>query len=351
MKPLIPLLLILAPGLILSSCSKDSGGGNTTIVHPPYTGPYLYVGGTMNSKGVYWKIGLSDPGTSAGWDTLANSSNITSIVTSGKDVYMAGQAGGYWKNDTFVAIQGANDIQYLTLSGNTVYAAGFNSTQDIAWWGGQAQTDLQNTIGRDRFPDQSFSSYGFTGICVSGSNVYLSGLLSFQNEPGTPDSALSGDFGLLWKNGNLTLLGTGQEVSFDYQSTSGIGLLGNDLYIAGRLTDTSHAGGYWKNGVWNPINNGFFLPSSLTIAGSDVYIPGATYTRAPSYLQQAVYWKNGSLVTLSGVLTSAVVVNGSDLYVLGVNNIGDIMVWKNGALFKTLGSASKMTATCMAIGN
>jgi hypothetical protein len=110
------------------------------------------------------------------------------------------------------------------------------------------------------------------------------------------------------------------------------------------------SGGYWKNGIWNSINNGSFYPSSIASFGSDVYIPGYTYTWTPTYSQQAAYWKNGTLVQLNGAAATAITVYGSDIYVLGVDQNNNIVVWKNGAVFETLGSASTSRATCIAIG-
>jgi hypothetical protein len=108
---------------------------------------------------------------------------------------------------------------------------------------------------------------------------------------------------MLWKNGGLHLLGRGVLLSAVYKSTAGVAVVDSNVYIAGQYPDTTFAGGYWKNGVWTPINNGSFTPSSIAAIGGKVYIPGYTYIRAPgSFTQRAAYWVDGTLVPLDGLV-------------------------------------------------
>jgi hypothetical protein len=65
---------------------------------------------------------------------------------------------------------------------------------------------------------------------------------------------------------------------------------------------------------------------------------------------QAAYWQNGHLTNLNGASAVMVTIYGSDVYVLGQDNSGNIVVWKNGNLFKTLNGAIIGNVTCMAIG-
>ena len=62
-------------------------------------------------------------------------------------------------------------------------------------------------------------------------------------------------------------------------------------------------------------------------------------------------WENGQLTYLNGQLAVAMTVSGSDTYVLGVDNSFNMVVWKNGAVFATLGAASNLNITCMVIAN
>lgn len=356
MKNTIQLVMVLAVGLMLSSCKKE----NTAKTLPPpipitETGPYLYVGGSTYINGLYWKISLYQNLGNPAPDTVANSRNISAILTSGEDVYMAGQTGGYFKNDSFVAITGASNIQYIALSGIGLYATGFDNFGNLAYWQNNSEVNLENTIGRNLFPYEATSVYGITGLALSSQNqnVLISGSLFFENEPFTPDSAAQGNFGLLWNNGGLSVYGPGALVSATFSPTAGVSAVGSDVYVAGTFpsgADRADSGGYWKNGVWNSINNGSFHPSSIASFGSDVYIPGSTYTLTPTWSQQAAYWKNGTLVQLNGAAATAITVYGSDIYVLGVDQNNNNVVWKNGALFETLGSAGTSLATCLAIG-
>jgi hypothetical protein len=86
MKYTIQLVMVLAVVLTLSSCKKD----NTVKTLPPpipvtETGPYLYVGGSTFTKGLYWKSSLHENLAHPVPDTVANSSNITALLTSGKE--------------------------------------------------------------------------------------------------------------------------------------------------------------------------------------------------------------------------------------------------------------------------
>ena len=194
---------------------------------------------------------------------------------------------------------------------------------------------------------------GLSGIAVSGNQIYVTGKLYYEVVPGSPANALTGSFGTLWTNGGLQLLGSGQLVSAVYNSTAGISVVGSDVYVAGRLPDSTYAGGYWKNGTFNKINNGSFVPTDITTSGSDIYITGFTFVRASgTYSQQGAYWKNGVLISFPAASsTTAIVINGTDVYVLGIDLNNNNVVWKNGVVFETLGTALIQPASSIAIGN
>jgi hypothetical protein len=335
--------------LILSGCKKDT---KVTPVTATVKGPFLYIGGSAQSGGAYLKISLSEPNAAIISDTIGNTKRISSIITSGNDVYIAAQTAGYWKNKTFIPVSGASGIQFLALSETTVYSAGFDNSSNLAYWTDNTEVNLSTTIGRSLFPYQGTSVYSITGITASGSGALVSGQLFTQNEPGSPASAPSGNYGLLWQNSNVKLLGQGYFTSVVYNSTAGVAVSGNDVYVAGRIPDATYGGGYWKNGVWNAINNGAFLPYAIASSGSDVYISGYTFTGTLANTQ-GVYWKNGTLNTINNSLSATTfVANGSDLYIVGIDSNDYEVVWKNGALLKTIGpAATSITPFCMAVGN
>jgi hypothetical protein len=349
MKLLVPIILILTVSAIFPACRKSSDLPAPPSVTPGYIGPYLYVGGgTLNSRGIYWKSQLIKPVPVA--DTLVNALNITAIATSANAVYMAGEAGGYWKNDSFIAIPNAFNIQFLSLTGSAIYTAGYDKSANLAYWVNNSEISLEKTFDRNLFPYEGILSYGLSGITGSGSDVYVTGILSFENEPYSPDTAVQGNFGMLWKNGGLHLLGPGVLLSAVYKSTAGVVVVDSNVYIAGQYPDTTFAGGYWKNGIWTPINNGSFTPSSIAAIGGKVYIPGYTYIRAPgSFTQRAAYWVDGTLVPLDGLVAYAVTSHDSDIYVLGVDPKGNIVVWKNSTVFEMIGPGATLIATSIAI--
>jgi len=348
----LPLLMLIA-GASFTSCRKHTSSPDNTGDNFPTQGPYLYVGGnTINAKAAYWKKSLSQPNTITLRDTLTDGKNITSIVTSGSDIYMSvfGTNGGYWKNNTLVKLPDCSSVSNITLSGTTVYASGWDKMHNLVYWIGNTKYTLDNPY--NLFPYMGVGSFGLTGIALSGPNVLVSGSLYVENRPGGPADALEGDFGMMWTNGKLNLLGKKAFPIFNYNTTVGIAVAGADVYIAGRFPDTTHAGGYWKNGVWNNINNGAFLPSSIITSGSDVYIAGATFTRNPAYSQQAAYWVNGNLIQLTGSVATAIAVDGQDVYISGIDNNNNVVVWKNGnTIFTTIGPGTDVGADCVAIGN
>lgn len=353
----INLIICMASFLTISivGCKKDDKSTIKTTP-PTVTGPYLYVGGGTNNKGIYWKTSLSQKVVKSIPDTVANAGYINSVVTSGSDVYLTGEAGGYWKNNAFIPVTNSSNIVHLTLSGSDVYTAGFDNMVNLAYWDNNTETNLQNTVNRNsQFPYQGESDISLSGIALSGTSVLVTGILSFENEPGSPNIPAEGGYGLLWTNGNLQLFGLGYQISAtDQYTTVGVAVSGNDIYVAGRMPAANYPGGYWKNGVFNTINNGAFISSSITTNGTDVYIAGFTNVRPLSPLtpQQAAYWKNGTFVSIPGGSTAtAIAVSGSDVYVLGIDNNNNNVVWKNGAVFETLGSALTQLATCIAIGN
>lgn len=339
------LLFLFSTGLILTSCRKHSSSDS------PAKGPFLYIGGTASSKGVFWKKSLSQEGAALVADTLTGAGSITTILNSGSDVYMAAQRGGYWINNSFVVPTGASYISNITRSDNIIYATGWDNTGTPAYWRSNTKISLENPAKTPKFPYQGVSSVAIDGIAVSGSNVLIAGSLFFRNQPGAPAGAVEGNFGLLWENGSFKLFESSGIIIAHYITTAGIAISGSDVYVAGRFPDTIYTGGYWKNGVWNSINNGAFQPASITTSGNTVYIPGATFIRTPPYSQQAAYWANGSITHLNGRVAFAIAVDGSDIYALGIDDNNKVVVWKNGNVFVTIGPASEVGAACMSIGD
>jgi len=342
------LLLVLAASTVFPSCKK--GSAPLVTPKPPVqtqVGPYLYVGGSNGVNGIYWKISLTNTASDAVQDTFPNSKNIISIITQDSDTYITGGAGGYWKNDTFVAVTGASSIDYLALSGSHVFSLGFDNSSNLAYWDNNNETSIENTL-----PHES-GSLLIKGIAAAdlnaNTNVYISSSADFAFAPGYVDT-LSGNYGLVWKNGNLQVLRA--QGALGALIKTGVVISGTDVYVAGQTpidSAYSYGGGYWKNGVWNSINR-FFAPSSIAGSGSNIYIAGVLASSQATL--RAAYWENGNLINLpGGIAATAIATDGSGVYILGVDNNGNNVLWKNGSLFKTLGTAAGFGADCLAIGN
>lgn len=104
-----------------------------------------------------------------------------------------------------------------------------------------------------------------------------------------------------------------------------------DVYVSGVY---QNAAVYWKNGTL--VSLGALANASagkIAVYGSDVYIAGA-YSGQDLYYH-AVYWKNGQLTDLGHGQATGIAVNGSDVYVVGVTYGDDDFLaasWKNGVL-------------------
>jgi hypothetical protein len=355
MKNKLQFIAIISVILLSSACKKSSPSSDHPTPAPPETGPFLYIGGISDSKGIYWKFSLSDTLASAIADTVENSTNISAIVISDSTRYMVGGSAGYWINNTFVPVPGASQLNLLAVSGTTVYTAGQDISLNQALWTNGAESENLTSAMSGIFV-QADQDYSLTGIALSGSNILVSGTWVVEGVPGGPDSAIDGGFGVLFTNGVGQLLPYNNDSYFGgilFHWTSGVTVAGNDTYVAGILPDSIAVpkGGFWKNGVWNSINNGQFRPSAIASSGSNVVIAGYTYTLPWNPLSiQAAYWQNGNLTNLNGANTYMVAAYGNDAYVLGSDDNGNIVVWKNGSLFKTLNGTIMGSVSCITVG-
>jgi len=218
----------------------------------------------------------------------------------------------------------------ITSQGKDVYVAGNDGTQSVYWKNGVVAGTLSTPAG--------MISYA-TGIALSGTDVYVSGVIMYPLSlyPTTP---------VYWKNGTLNYL-QHQTTTYnnDFWRTSGIAISGSDVYISG---DNGMQCVYWKNGVAVNLSNGTFT-YGITISGTDIYILGNLYTNASVGTSVAGYWKNGIPVYLpnpNSIVQSAmaIAINGTDVYVTGFISISgnlNAVYWKNG----TMTTLSKVTGS------
>ena len=108
------------------------------------------------------------------------------------------------------------------------------------------------------------------------------------------------------------------------------------IYVGGYYTSSSVAyAGYWENGEWHqlpPLAEGKSAGvSRMYIHGSDLYCCG--YAFDASSIQNAVYWKNGQIVSItsgaSASVNSLVADSGGNVYCAGSSG-SNAFSWVNG---------------------
>jgi hypothetical protein len=178
-----------------------------------------------------------------------------------------------------------------------------------------------------------YSEY-VSGIYVAGGSVYVAGG-SNEYYDGVPSSY---QFALYWDQGVATSLvgnlvdSSGSEL-IGVPNTTGIYVSGTDVYVSGVVAGSgAYAAVSWKNGVATILGNG--SANSIFVSGSDVYVAGRSLVNG-NY--EATYWLNGQPTVLStspfNTVANAIFVSGSDIYVAGtdvVNGVGYATYWKNG---------------------
>jgi hypothetical protein len=360
---LLPLTFIVA----LAACKKH-GGGTTPKAAPPD----IYVLGTSGDSLEYWKNGasvaLSNPAGSATYVSAMAVENNSVYVSGGGNQAALQSFGELWtqvqSNPMQTAIlqdtagsttdiltdaifaDGTGDVyvggtvQYTTQSSvpYTTPTATYPVSGTIAayWKNGQAVNlpGIGILVGGGGGTSSIHGDY-VSGIFVSGSDVYVSGgSHQYQNE-----IAPTYQFAEIWKDGVSTNLTDGLIDSTvggsvtSYPTTTGVFVSGSDVYVSGTLSGTQAL--YWKNGA--PVllsgnGSGAAAAESIFVNGSDVYAAGYVDSAAASF---AVYWKNGVLNHLSTSPSSAssIVVLGDSVYVAGwqaANGTSYATVWANG---------------------
>jgi len=267
----------------------------------------------------YWKDGIVTDLSDGSQDAEANS-----VFISGNDVYIAGADGNSavcWKNGAILyRLDGMfGNANSVFVSGNDIYVAGTLYNDADSWetvcWKNGVVSNLSVSDNKEVYSDA-------TSVFVSDNDVYVSGNKGTQKYGGLFSARY-------WKNGELTVLGTG----FDASNASSICVSGNDVYIAGSYYKDNWHAIYWKNNTAVKLTDETKQSRtySVHVSGNDVYVAGY-------YDSQAVYWKNGKLVSLTDgskwATAYSVYVAGNDVYVAGRegndNNVDVAKYWKNG---------------------
>jgi hypothetical protein len=343
----INFLLLLISSIASFSCSKNNSGGTSTKPSSDSVNVYATGYGYIDGHPVirYWVNNKSTDSLFTTWYLTT-----TFMTASGKDIYVAGQDGRCWKNDSLVenaliSVPG-QESYYATgiaISGNDIYLSGYADYGfTLTGIPGRGYTAVYWKNGNlVTLSDTSINMQGFaTGMAVSGGDVYVGG---YQ----VPGNITEPRTGVIWKNGSPQLLTDTPGTSV----VTAVAVSGNDIYATGYILNGALQGwAYWKNGTVFIIDDSSFTPNSIIVSGpdalpgsgptsiafsgNDVYVAGNDYD--PALGTTARVWKNGKALNLddsgNGSYATSVFVLGNDVYVGGSDGqTGIATYWKNGS--------------------
>jgi len=208
----------------------------------------------------------------------------------------------------------------LAIQGSNVYLAGTGndgvSGNRVKLWKNGVLSNITDGTNNVRVYDMQ----------VSGADVYLAGL-EYNGNAGYQQAKY-------WKNGTSVTLsaGTGQESQGEIHR---ILVKGTDVYCSGMI---NYKPTLWKNAVATPLSTAYGTCYGIAVSGTDVYAAGTVQS---GNTNQAVYWKNGTQVSLSNTTTApdgasvfGIGTDGTDVYVVGTIELGSNVTkgvyWKNG---------------------
>lgn len=213
----------------------------------------------------------------------------------------------------------------IYVAGRTVNAAG---DLTATYWKNGVATVLGD-------PAATFSD--LCCIAVAGNDVYIAGNERFGGH----------SVAVVWKNGVATRLSDGSSDA----TTHGIGLVGNDVYVAG--TDGSYTNAViWKNGQEQVLpNKGLGSRAyGVTIHNSHVYVVGSVNDSVGNREGNfPALWTDGVLSFPTGESTFGevycLVFYGADAYLGGDADLAQYspvtpVYWKNGTLNPLAGSSN-----------
>ena len=264
--------------------------------------------------------------------TMLGQGRAMSIKVQGTDIYVAGTSmsptttgvtitAAYWKNNVLkllstypynspgYGIGGGSEALDIAVNGTDVYVVGdtplFTGTISYTAIAAQWKNDAMSLITPIGLNGDSKG----TSVFLQNSDVYIGGEIYNTIADNTRPQLIGG--AVYWKNG------TGIQLSYNpYGSqVNDIAMLGSDVYATGiSYSSVAPASrpGLWKNGTFTeylPSLNVFtgstasVTVNKITIQGSDVYIAGTQYVvnvLGTVTSSTACYWKNGTLVNLTG---------------------------------------------------
>ncbi len=280
----------------------------------------VYVGGYCemsinNSNGyvaAYWKNGIRT--------TLEDQGHESWIYCTEADedgnIYFGGRLGdytAYWKNgETGVEWSTPGEVLDAAAFGNRVFFGGYremNYVNVATLWeagNGRAISLLSNPYGQQYGASVNAVGVDSQGIIYAGGYCY-------------GDSPFYGKIAGYWKNGEwIELKKSGDNVYNMSAEVTDICISGSDIYMSGWWYNYNPESpvsepGYWKNGEWNPLGTSIYPDDDLcakkiAVKDGDVYVLGDAYVRKESYeagqspysQSYCGYWLNGEWFDLDG---------------------------------------------------
>lgn len=275
----------------------------------------IYIGGaTSDTEGLfkpsYWKNN-SPTILNAG----SSGASVNCIFVKNNDLYVSNESIGwkplnneYWKNNLPVALKKTNaniSVKAIFVDDkNVVYAAGTHiegKSNGFIYPVAACWKDGEEIL----LADKNHESLG-QSVFVDGTDVYVAGYETYVKEN---TNYVSGYIATYWKNGKAVNLSDKTKTNY----ANSIFVANGGVYCAGyeRQVDTGKdIAKYWKNGNEVPLTDGTFYARahSIFIHNNDVYVAGEINpetdvlrmaTSETGMNKIAVYWKNGTLITLT----------------------------------------------------
>jgi hypothetical protein len=245
------------------------------------------------------------------------------------DVLLTGK-NFYWRNGQYKNLPGGHyDIfegNAITLSGNDVYIAGYTVTANLwrvpTYW--KNENPVQLTAEIDNVSTMA------TSLTVTDTSVYIAGFKSF--DPGCPNNCTyEKTNAFYWKS---TPAGITEIPLFDnntaYSEANAITTTANgDVLIAGNNAFDNYykTSRFWKNQFADSVvfsgYSSYSTASAIGIIGNDVYVAGTDGCPYTNCVAAAKLWKNNSssVITLSRAgaeaAPTAMFIKGQDIYISG----------------------------------